>query len=543
MNIEDLTQRQRDVVTAEDNISLVFGGPGTGKTTTALWAARKMLDRSDVPGWKRVLFLTFSRTAVGQIARRAPSVFGENPESIEISTFHSLAWRLINAFGRYIGQGKQMPQLATPARTKLMGSAETNLTYDLLIPKALQLLKSRKIHDLIQRRWSLIICDEFQDTSDEQWQFLTALSKNTRLLLLADANQMIYTFLKEKGVSYRRLEEAKGFANCVVELDSSSHRDPSGVVVAMAEEVRKRNFSAPAISRAVQNRRLQVTTNVTENLLAGVIAKQINYLRSIGMTQIGIFGSSNEGVSTLSAALSENSLDHSLIGITDAHVEALIALTTLCAWGVGIATEADVRRDLATFITSCSRGKIPDLALTLARGMSAGSEVEQGLIDLRERLEDAASQTLGNLVKTACQGWAAIGVTRGERPWKRACSDFKVLARRLVSHPSSPESVRMLMSVVERRKPNALLEVDVTNTDPVQLMNFHQTKGREMDAVVLVYRSGDYFGPQTDDEPFEEQSRVLFVSLTRARQHVSVILPPEPHRLVASFARWGSEQT
>jgi len=66
-------------------------------------------------------------------------------------------------------------------------------------------------------------------------------------------------------------------------------------------------------------------------------------------------------------------------------------------------------------------------------------------------------------------------------------------------------------------------------------MNFHQTKGREADAVLLVYRDNDYLADSADREPFEKSSRVLFVSLTRARSMVTVVLPPAPHPLVGPF--------
>ena len=67
-------------------------------------------------------------------------------------------------------------------------------------------------------------------------------------------------------------------------------------------------------------------------------------------------------------------------------------------------------------------------------------------------------------------------------------------------------------------------------------MNFHQTKGREADVVILVYRDGDYLAHYSAGEPFEDPSRVLFVALTRAKTRVVVVLPTSPHPLVSPFA-------
>ena len=66
--------KQRDVRDSEAPTLLVLGGAGTGKTVTAAATARAHLLRrdADAPAGTardRVLFLTFSRTAVTQILR------------------------------------------------------------------------------------------------------------------------------------------------------------------------------------------------------------------------------------------------------------------------------------------------------------------------------------------------------------------------------------------------------------------------------------------------------------------------------------------
>jgi DNA helicase-2/ATP-dependent DNA helicase PcrA len=82
----------------------------------------------------------------------------------------------------------------------------------------------------------------------------------------------------------------------------------------------------------------------------------------------------------------------------------------------------------------------------------------------------------------------------------------------------------------------ALITGDSPEIGSVQLMNFHQTKGREADAVILVYREGGFVAGWREREPFEEKSRLLYVGLTRARERVTILLPPDPHDLVAPLA-------
>ena len=47
---------------------------------------------------------------------------------------------------------------------------------------------------------------------------------------------------------------------------------------------------------------------------------------------------------------------------------------------------------------------------------------------------------------------------------------------------------------------------------------------------------GDYLANARDREPYTEPSRVLYVALTRARESITVILPPDAHPLVAPYA-------
>ena len=180
MRLEDLDCRQREVVDAvvkSDDKILVLGRPGTGKTTTALWSARTYLESSDEKPAPRVLFLTFSRTAVSQIMTRSPGVLAGFADRIEILTFHGLAYRLLKGFGRYAGYGAAAPSIQSEKHNRLLGQDRSLLRYKDLIPGALAILEgSSRVRQLLASRWGLVICDEAQDTGTEQWQLLRMLA-------------------------------------------------------------------------------------------------------------------------------------------------------------------------------------------------------------------------------------------------------------------------------------------------------------------------------------------------------------------------------
>jgi DNA helicase-2/ATP-dependent DNA helicase PcrA len=96
------------------------------------------------------------------------------------------------------------------------------------------------------------------------------------------------------------------------------------------------------------------------------------------------------------------------------------------------------------------------------------------------------------------------------------------------------DPVRAITQRVAAARVDSFTEIDAGDTAPVQVMNLHQTKGREADAVIIAFRNDDYHG--TEGEPFPALSRLLYVVLTRARNRVTLLLPPDPHPLVAPFA-------
>jgi DNA helicase-2/ATP-dependent DNA helicase PcrA len=86
----ELTDAQRQVVMAEGRV-LVTGGPGTGKTTTALTKAAAFLakqDNTDV----EVLFVSFSNAAVQRILSHSRGMLPRaDLRRLSVSTFHRVA--------------------------------------------------------------------------------------------------------------------------------------------------------------------------------------------------------------------------------------------------------------------------------------------------------------------------------------------------------------------------------------------------------------------------------------------------------------------
>lgn len=535
MKFDDLDLRQKQVVDAvlkSDGKILVLGGPGSGKTTTALWTARTFLETSD-RNLARVLFLTFSRSAVSQITSRSPGVVSGYSDQIEIVTFHGLAYRLLEGFGRYSGHGTTSLSIQSETRVKLLGHDSSKLRYKDLIPGVIEILEgSERINKLLTSRWGLVICDEVQDTNAEQLQLLEMLASR-KLLLLGDGNQMIYTFIP--GVSPERFQQIRAWADTEIELLPTSHRDPSGAIPALANAIRQRRFDDEAVVDAVDSGRLAIHFDSDPDDCAALIGELISDARNQGSRNVGIFAHSNAAVADLANQLNEAGIDHVLVGIPEAHAEALASMATQCAYASGLATDEDVCLSMALFLTSVVRGTAtPELARALIGGQALPGLVEQNLNELKTALTVGNDGIIDDVTNIAMQSWAGLGIKAGYRPWHRAAAHFRRLTAPLRQLPVSEEAVCQLLEIIERSRIESLINLDYAESGPVMLMTYHQTKGREADTVIHVFRQDDYFGRA--GEPFEEASRLLNVAISRARQRVVIVMPSSPHPLIAPFA-------
>ena len=531
MKYGDLDPKQGDVVRAvlgSDCKILVVGGAGTGKTTVALWCARKLLEQPVEHTKTRVLFLTFSRSAISQIMRRSPGIISGYERSVEVLTFHSLAYRLLSAFGRYAGYGKKPLSIQSSTRERLFGNTSGQLVYNDLLPGAINVLSNPEIRRLAASRWKFIICDEVQDTNEEQWKLLTILSP-PKLLLLGDDRQMIYTFIK--GVSLERFAEIRASVDEVIELRPASHRDPSGAIPALAEAIRCRRFDDPAVMTALKNGRLTVIRAHDNIELQELVKRQIlKYTRK----EIGVFTHTNADVAELADQLTEANIEHVLVGIPEAHAEALSAMGAQCNLAMDLVTSEQMRAALATFLTSTVRGRrAPDLAYALLGQIPLPDDIEEALSQLEATLKSANDGNIGDLAMIAMRSWQGLRITGASKSWQRAAGHFKRIVYPYRNDDVSAENIARLSEAVERNRVEALIDLDYSERGKVRLMNYHQTKGREADVVIHIFHNNDWFGEE--GEPFEELSRLLNVALSRARERVIILLPPKPHALVEPF--------
>lgn len=527
---------QSRVVNTQANLTVVLGGAGVGKTTSALAAAHDHLVRvENTKPHDRVLFLSFSRSSVARIASRMHTILGPRSAQVDIMTFHSLAFSIVRRFGGLVGHGDAV--LVSPAREKL-GLAQHEIGYGRLIPLALEIAQAApSVAEHLRTRWGLVIVDEFQDTGDAQQELLELIAQDSRMILLGDPNQCIYSFLAADGVRVERIHEAcsaAGEENTIV-LPDTSFRDPSGVIPALANAIRARQFDAEAIITAITAGRLNVRKGIALADETKEVALIIHALRSEGLG-VAVFTHHNDMLATLSDALEAEGIEHEITGLSDALAAALDAQTTMMRFCFNDATWQDVLETLAVFLTSAQRGqRVPVLASQVLNG--SGPQALQSRLELlRARLAEVTS--VEEALAEAGKAHEVLGLPQKSGAWQQGSVLLAVMRARAtrMSRDCNPTKIIAAICAEAREAGYAALTDSVLTPRGVQLMNLYQTKGREADATVVVLREGDFMGKES--EPFPATSRLLYVVFSRARQRIIVLLVGNRlHAAVAPLAR------
>jgi superfamily I DNA/RNA helicase len=101
-----------DAIARVDGPQIIVAGPGTGKTEFLVRRFVELTGRHGVPA-EQISMLTFSRRAASDLKRRVLSHLDRSTTQVPASTFHSLAFRLLERHGREAMGWEEMPSLLT----------------------------------------------------------------------------------------------------------------------------------------------------------------------------------------------------------------------------------------------------------------------------------------------------------------------------------------------------------------------------------------------------------------------------------------------
>ena len=201
---------KRTAILNETGNILIMGGPGSGKTTIALFKAKSIVETGMLKPGQKVLFLSFARATISRIEEHAGALISkETKKHIEINTYHGFIWNILKNHGYLLNTHPIKLWSPHEAATKLAGvpanqqneekqrvfDNEGLVHFDLFAQLCNKLLSSScSLRRIISNTYPVIILDEFQDTNLDEWELIKTLGKDSSLIALADPDQRIFDF-------------------------------------------------------------------------------------------------------------------------------------------------------------------------------------------------------------------------------------------------------------------------------------------------------------------------------------------------------------
>jgi DNA helicase-2/ATP-dependent DNA helicase PcrA len=270
-----LTDTQKAIVDAQGHL-LITGGPGSGKTTVAILKAAALAHSGLLPG-QSILFLSFARATVARIIEaidEEKALASNIKRRIDVDTYHAFFWRILKTHGYLVGLPRQLELITPPneaialssirreykAQNKLtdaqkhekktredaertrLAEQEGRICFSLFAPYVSKLLQtSNKVRRLVTTAFPIVILDEFQDTSADQWQVVKALGSGATLIALADPEQRIFEFA---GAEAKRPDQYRdAFHPSSFDLKADNHRSPGTEIALFGNDVLAGRFS------------------------------------------------------------------------------------------------------------------------------------------------------------------------------------------------------------------------------------------------------------------------------------------------------------
>src|SRR6476646_184072 len=287
-----LNPAQREAVLHFEGPMLVLAGAGSGKTRVLTTRIARLIEHHGVDP-SRILAVTFTNKAAGEMRERIARLLGEEPKGMWSGTFHAIGARILRGSARHVGrtasftiydeddtlgvvkrlmEREGIPQkqwspkvisglisdaknaLVTPAEYESLAMdpvsraaakvykqleptlrAANAVSFDDLLVLPVEIFKKdERTLARYRDRFQFILVDEYQDTNRAQFQFIKLLgSAHGNVVVVGDDDQSIYGW---RGADIRNiLDFEKEFASAkLVRLEENYRSTPDILHVANA---------------------------------------------------------------------------------------------------------------------------------------------------------------------------------------------------------------------------------------------------------------------------------------------------------------------
>lgn len=554
---------------------LVLGGPGSGKTTLALFKAIKTIKEGLKPGQK-ILFLSFSRAAVARIADAAKTHIPHDQMALlSVQTFHSFFWSILQGHAYLLGAPRLLSIVPSHDEKALCGGIDRNdllwtdweerrrrlffsegrICFDLFAPLTADILtRNARLRNRMSDIYPLILIDEAQDTGNDQWECVRLLAEKSQAIFLADPEQMIYDHLP--GVNPDRIPIIREKLNPdVIDFEGENNRSPGTEIQSFARDVflgRTRSTSYQGISR-MRFRANAALRNKAIRRGIGIIASKIKSETGLPAESIALIASYGRGVALISAALQlDKPIQHQVLfdeafALLSSRIVAfllepkkssnhnedvaiLLEMMSTAFRSKGKKTSTELAAKCVAYADRCRSGQFPKVNIVKAANALLISCREQKFSGVPGKDWQLIKQKIRELKEPTFSEISTI------------LEYLVAFARRdRISENLSALWIKYDSYVNARHALDTALAQDQLLADSralhgIHVMNWHKCKGKQFDGLIL-YRDS-YSSPFVwagDTPPYTRSRRLLHMAITRAKKHVLILDEVHPCPILDSF--------
>jgi DNA helicase II / ATP-dependent DNA helicase PcrA len=547
---EKINPEQRAAITAVDGPSLVIAGPGSGKTRTLTVKARYILKLYPDA---RILCVTHTRKAADEMRARIGT--HENTRTIQVSTIHSLCYRILKTnlgqpirilsdydHGVIVRLAAQAAGIDTGQRGVATAISQTKLgliekreeirkllkeyerlkgprlDYDDLLLFALKKLKEQKEEPAPATH---ILVDEAQDLDPVQVKLIKRLSaKKPNVTFFLDYNQAIFSF---KGALFSEINRIGDIYPKTQKFYLLRNHRSTGKILDSANRLIRlngnENSAVPMREEGVSHLWVRVTDEIEEAKLAAEIGMDL-IQNGFQPRDILTLYRTNQYRAEIEAELIENEIPYSILKNTSLFLKegpflplCLQAWRSNSAWEQTLLTHYIGRRYAAEICSLAKEMKLSPFEAAIEQSTTK-PEIEKGMNLLLQDLREIQLHRESKPQEVAEIAWAIVEKRGFIIDTREAKGLFRIMAR-----------FQNMGEIVEQIEKLQLLST-ASKQKRLHLSTIHRAKGLEHRAVILLGCVEGTFPLQIRDEiNIPEERRLAYVALTRAKDFFVAISP------------------
>jgi len=539
--MDDLNLQQRQAVESGDGPVLIVAGPGTGKTKTLVSRIVYLLGQGVEP--QQIVALTFTNKAARELEERLRLACAASAALPRIATFHSLGQELLrrHGFERAVASEAQQtaiiramlkPRALKGVRTRELGllisRAKTSMTAatDTTTERLLQVYETalaeqglwdfdellRQTFDQLQSgairtNFAYVLVDEFQDTSELQYEILKLLGAGDNIFAIGDPNQSIYGF---RGAGQGMFERFTADFPATQRISLTNNYRSRQQIVALANAV----FAAtPLIAQTEQAGMARIIQTLNEYSEAAYVVSEIE--RGIGGSDLLKASATDEA---------RQPRDYAVLYRTHRAARALQQAFAASGLPYQIAGEG-------------SPYERPAVQAVIAALRYLHDPADQPLPSRKGWSDHQIKATLDAIdVASPIAAVAAVTASRLELEDE----GLQQLYSTLVQFGAGRDGLAAALQYIDAICSSEFYDPSV---NAVTLMTIHASKGLEFEHVFLIAAEEGTLPRQSQGKvDLDEEERLFYVAITRARARLDILHAktrageaPQPSRFHASL--------